>query len=63
MQESYNNNIAPTNSANEPTTKSDAVIFKIHDITPVTDNGVVTGCDFLITLYNNLIIYKTYEVC
>lgn len=41
----------PTPEA-EPTTKSDAVIFKIHDISPVSNEGVVTGCDFVLTLYN-----------
>ena len=36
----------------EPTTRDNAVIFKIHDIKPVSEEGVVTGCDFLVTLYN-----------
>lgn len=36
----------------EPTTRNDAVIFKIHDIVPVSKEGVVTGCDFTVTLYN-----------
>ncbi|MBQ2885523.1 MAG: hypothetical protein IJE43_17495 [Alphaproteobacteria bacterium] len=36
----------------EPTTRDNAVIFKIHDIKPVDNEGVVTGCDFLLTLYN-----------
>ncbi len=36
----------------EATTKSDAVIFKIHDIVPVSKDGIVTGCDFTVTLYN-----------
>ncbi|MCM1323130.1 MAG: hypothetical protein NC218_03005 [Acetobacter sp.] len=36
----------------EPTTRNDAVIFKIHDIDPVSKEGIVTGCDFTVTLYN-----------
>ncbi len=36
----------------EPTTRNDAVIFKIHDIEPVSKEGIVTGCDFTVTLYN-----------
>lgn len=45
---------ATANKANtvEPTTRNDAVIFKIHDIVPVSKEGVVTGCDFTVTLYN-----------
>ena len=46
------NSALSANSTNVSTTKSDAVIFKIHDITPVADNGIVTGCDFILTLYN-----------
>lgn len=47
-------NAAAANKAStiEPTTRNDAVIFKIHDITPVSKEGVVTGCDFTVTLYN-----------
>ena len=37
---------------NDPTTRSDAVIFKVHDVTPVLEEGVVTGCDYSVTLYN-----------
>lgn len=36
----------------EATTRNNAVIFKVHDIVPVSKDGVVTGCDFTITLYN-----------
>lgn len=37
----------------EPTTKPNAVLFKIHEIKPVTNTeGVVTNCDFLVTFYN-----------
>lgn len=36
----------------EATTRNDAVIFKIHDIIPVSKDGIVTGCDFTVTLYN-----------
>lgn len=38
----------PTSS----TTRSDAVIFKVHDVEPVLVEGVVTGCDYTVTLYN-----------
>ncbi len=41
---------APKNDT--PTTRGDAVIFKVHDIVPVDNNGVVTGCDFTLSLYN-----------
>ena len=34
------------------TTRSDAVIFKVHDVEPVLVEGVVTGCDYTVTLYN-----------
>ena len=48
---------AETNNAKEtgkvdPTTRSDAVIFKIHNVTPTTEDGIVNGCDFDVTLYN-----------
>lgn len=46
---------SPNNSkktATEATTRNDAVIFKIHDINPISTEGVVTGCDFVVTLYN-----------
>lgn len=45
---------AASNKTNavEPTTRNDAVIFKIHDVVPVSNEGVVTGCDFTVTLYN-----------
>lgn len=43
---------ASAEKKNEPTTRSDAVIFKIHDIEPVSKDGIVTGCDFTTTLYN-----------
>ena len=33
-------------------TRKDAVIFKVHNIEPISEDGVVTGCDFDITLYN-----------
>lgn len=42
---------APTKTE-EATTRNDAVIFKIHDIVPVSKDGIVTGCDFTVTLYN-----------
>jgi hypothetical protein len=40
-------------TVSEQTTKPRAVLFKIHDIEPVTDaEGVVTNCDFMVTFYN-----------
>ena len=36
----------------EPSTRNNAVIFKIHNIDPVLKEGVVIGCDFDVTLYN-----------
>lgn len=41
-----------TKTAAEPSTRNNAVIFKVHDISPISDEGVVTGCDFTVTLYN-----------
>ena len=43
---------ASTEKNDTPTTRSDAVIFKIHEIEPVSKDGIVTGCDFTTTLYN-----------
>lgn len=40
----------------EQTTRPDAVIFKVHDINPVSEDGVVTGCDFTVTFYNRTAI-------
>lgn len=47
---------ATASKTETPTTRSDAVIFKVHDIVPVDDNGVVTGCDFTLSLYNRTAI-------
>ncbi len=45
------------------TTSSDAVIFKIHDITPIKENGLITGCDYYITLYNRTAInFRTFTI-
>ncbi|MBR5598899.1 MAG: hypothetical protein IKW39_02535 [Alphaproteobacteria bacterium] len=47
----------------EATTRQDAVIFKVHDITPVTEEGVVTGCDFAITLFNRTSVnFRSFTV-
>lgn len=43
---------AATPKNETPTTRGDAVIFKVHDIVPIDNNGVVTGCDFTLSLYN-----------
>lgn len=47
---------ANTDKAKEQTTRSDAVIFKVHDVNPVNKDGIVTGCDFTVTLYNRTAI-------
>ncbi len=47
----------------EPTTRPDAVIFKIHDIDPVLEDGVVKGCNYMITLYNRTSInFRTFTI-
>ena len=47
----------------EPTTRGDAVIFKVHDITPVNEEGVVVGCDFSVTLYNRTAInFRSFTI-
>ena len=38
--------------AAKQTTRRDAVIFKVHNVEPVSEDGIVTGCDFDVTLYN-----------
>ena len=58
---------APTAKAaaksGEPSTRPDAVIFKIHDIDPVLEDGVVKGCNYMITLYNRTSInFRTFTV-
>lgn len=48
-----NGALAQEATAPEQSSKSRAVLFKIHDITPVENTeGVVTSCDFLVTFYN-----------
>lgn len=47
----------------EPTTRSDAVIFKVHNVSPISEEGVVTGCDFTLTLYNRTSInFRNFTV-
>ena len=47
----------------QPTTRSDAVIFKVHDINPVLDDGIVTGCDFTMTLFNRTSInFRSFTI-
>ncbi len=54
---------ATAKKASEPTTRPDAVIFKIHDIDPVSEEGVVKGCNFMITLYNRTSInFRTFTI-
>lgn len=46
-----------------PTTRNDAVIFKVHDIKPIAEDGVVKGCDYTVTLYNRTSInFRTFTV-
>ena len=60
---SLNKAVAQNNTTVEPTTRSDAVIFKIHDIKPIDNDGVVTGCDFLVTLYNRTAInFRSFTI-
>lgn len=52
-----------TTPEKEPTTRSDAVIFKVHDINPVLDDGIVTGCDYTVTLYNRTSInFRSFTI-
>jgi len=47
----------------QPTTRPDSVIFKVHDISPVLDDGIVTGCDFTMTLFNRTSInFRSFTV-
>ena len=49
--------------ATEETTRADAVIFKVHEIEPVAENGVVKGCNFMVTLYNRTTInFRTFTI-
>ena len=51
------------NTVIESTTRDNAVIFKIHDIKPVNNEGIVTGCDFLVTLYNRTSInFRSFTI-
>lgn len=44
-------------------TRSDAVIFKVHDINPISNDGIVTGCDFTVTLYNRTAInFRSFTI-
>lgn len=54
---------AKKNGAVEASTRNDAVIFKIHDINPISEDGIVTGCDFTVTLYNRTAInFRSFTV-
>ena len=57
------NNKTPQQKDDNATTRPDAVIFKIHDIDPVLENGVVKGCNYTITLYNRTSInFRTFTI-
>lgn len=45
---------APVPAQNDYDSEDEAVLFKIHDVTPVKnkENGSVVSCDFYITFYN-----------
>lgn len=46
-----------------PSTRPDAVIFKVHEVTPVAEDGMVTGCDFTVTLYNRTSVnFRTFTL-
>lgn len=49
--------------AEKPTTRSDAVIFKIHEVEPTMEEGAVVGCDFTVTLYNRTDVnFRTFTL-
>lgn len=51
------------NNKEEATTKADAVIFKVHDVTPIAENGVVISCDYTVTLYNRTPVnFRTFTI-
>ena len=60
------NNVSAVESSNqqeEGTTRNNAVIFKVHDVTPIDNEGVITGCDFTVTLYNRTTInFRSFTV-
>jgi len=57
------NQTAKKNKVEESSTRNDAVIFKVHDINPVSEDGIVTGCDFTVTLYNRTSInFRSFTV-
>ncbi len=52
-----------TEEVKEPTTRNDAVIFKVHEIEPTLKDGIVTGCDFSVTLYNRTSInFRSFTI-
>ena len=56
-------NVNNKQKGNEATTRSDAVIFKVHDIAPISEDGIVTGCDFTVTLYNRTSInFRSFNI-
>ncbi len=60
--QSKNDKTLPQKNENV-TTRPDAVIFKIHDIDPVLENGVVKGCNYTITLYNRTPMnFRTFTI-
>lgn len=63
LNSTFANAAVETETKKDPSTRPDAVIFKIHDIVPISDNGVVTGCDYSVTLYNRTSInFRTFTL-
>ena len=52
-----------TNKEEQPTTRSNSVIFKVHDVKPILDEGIVTGCDFSMTFFNRTSInFRSFTI-
>lgn len=63
LNSTFANAAIESEAEKKPSTRSDAVIFKIHDVVPIFDNGVVTGCDYSVTLYNRTFInFRTFTL-
>ena len=60
---SFSANAAEKTPTEEQSTRRDAVIFKVHDVNPVFEEGMVTGCDFTVTLYNRTAInFRSFSI-
>lgn len=55
--------VESTNTNEKETTRNNAVIFKVHDIKPIENEGIVSGCDFTVTLYNRTSInFRSFTI-